>query len=136
MPDETPKPTTTEESKPAKEEFSKEAKKAISKAGTSLWKKVLYWALGILGAIGAIIGLVYLFKGKGNGPIEGTRKQVKQTKQNIARSDLDAKIKVAKHEAKETETREKIKKIEEMDDEWKAMEELNGLIEPDAPSNS
>ena len=135
MPAETPKSTTTE-AKPTKEKFSKEAQKAISKASGSLWKKVLYWGLGILGAIGAVIGLVYLFKGEGNGPIEGTRKQVKQTKQHIARSDLEAKLAVAKHEAKETETREKLKEIEEMDDEWKAMEELNSLIEPDAPTNS
>lgn len=136
MPDTQPteNPVVAEEPKAEAEQFSEEAKKAIADAKGSLWKKVLYWALGILGSIGALVGILYLFKGKGNGPINGIKNQVKQTKADIAKSDLDAKLAIAESKAKEDETKAKLAEIKEMTNEYEALDELNKLIAPDAPS--
>lgn len=138
MPDETTKPTTSEPvaNSQLQPSLSEDTKKKIEKAGTSLWKKVLYWAGGILGALAAIVGILYLFKGKGNGPINGVKNQIKDTKAEIAKSDLEKKLEVAKAEAKDEETKKKVDAIKEMDDDQSAMEELNKLIEPDSPSAS
>lgn len=127
-------PPSAEATETKKEEFTEDAKKAIDQAGTSLWKKVLYWAGGILGALAAVVGILYLFKGKGNGPINGVKNQIKSTKTEIAKSDLQAKLEVATAVAKENETKQQLKVIKEMEDEDAAMEELNRLIQPDSPS--
>jgi hypothetical protein len=116
-------------------EFAEEVKEEVKKTSSSLVKKVALWAVGILGVLGALVGILYLFKGKGNGPLNGAKKEIKKTKKKIARSDLEKKAELTKSKAKEAETIKRIEKIKEMEDEEAAIEELLNLIESGASAS-
>ena len=98
-------------------------KKELQAAKGSIWKKVLIWGAGILGAV---IGLVFLLKGKG--PVQGVKEAVQKSKTESAKADMDEKIKVAEAKGAEKQVIEKLKEIKEIDDEVKRLEELNKLL--------
>jgi hypothetical protein len=133
-PTSTTEPPKTEEKpkveEPAQPQVSEELKKELSKAKTSWWKKALYWTIGIIVAVGAfaagLIGLLYILKGKG--PMTGAKEAIQKSRAEIAKSDLEEKIKVAEAKNAEAAVVEKLKKIKEMDDEDKRLEELNKLL--------
>jgi len=109
-------------------EIPKELKEDLKKETGSLWKKALWWVLGILGVVGSIIGIVCLLKEKG--PLSAAEDVIKISKREIAKSDIEAKIKLAEAKKAETEVIVKLKKIKEEKDEVKALEELNKLLGP------
>jgi len=112
-----------EETKPKVEE---DLKKDLQKAKGSLWKKILIWGVGILMMIGAVIGLVFLLKGKG--PVKGVKEAVQKAKAESAKADMEEKIKVAEAKGAEKAVVDKLKEIKEIDDETKRLEELNNLL--------
>ncbi len=101
-------------------------KKDLKKAKSSVWKKVLLWGGGILAIIGALVGILYLLKGKG--PVTGTKEAVQKTKNEISKADVEEKIKVAKAKEAEAAVVKKLEEIKEIDDELKRLEELNKLL--------
>lgn len=101
-------------------------KKELQDAKGSIWKKVLIWGAGILAMIGAIIGLVFLLKGKG--PVQGVKEAVQKSKTESAKADMEEKIKVAEAKGAEKQVIDKLKEIKEIDDETKRLEELNKLL--------
>jgi len=115
---------------PAKEEktpvVGEDLKKDLQKAKGALWKKVLIWGAGILAMIGAVVGIIFLLKGKG--PVEGVKEAVQKSKTESAKADMEEKIKVAEAKGAEKEVVDKLKEIKEMDDEDKRLEELNNLL--------
>jgi len=138
MPEESTDKTTTdkaateaapaEETSPKKEEpkLDEDLKKDLKKAKSSVWKKVLIWGGGILAIIGALIGILYLLKGKG--PISGVKEAVQKSKNEVSKADMDEKIKVAKAKEAEEAVVKKLEEIKEIDDEVKRLEELNKLL--------
>jgi len=76
--------------------------------------------------IGAVIGLVFLLKGKG--PVKGVKEAVQKSKTESAKADMDEKIKVAEAKGAEKKVIDKLKEIKEIDDEVKRLEELNKLL--------
>jgi len=101
-------------------------KKDISDAQGSIWKKVLIWGAGILAIIGAVVGIIFLLKGKG--PVTGVKEAVQTAKTESAKADMEEKIKVAEAKGAETAVIEKLKEIKDITDEDKRLEELNNLL--------
>lgn len=118
------------EEKPTQPQVPEELKKELANAKTAWWKKALYWTIGIITAVGAfaagLVGLLYILKGKG--PMTGAKEAIQKSKTEIAKSDLEEKIKVAEAKNAEQAVVEKLKEIKEMDDEDKRLEELNKLL--------
>ncbi len=122
-------PATTPPAEPEKKDTPKVEeglKKELQAAKGSLWKKILIWGAGILTMIGAIIGVVYLLKGKG--PVTGVKEAVQRSKTESAKADMEEKIKVAEAKGAEKAVVDKLKEIKELDDEDKRLEELNNLL--------
>jgi hypothetical protein len=117
--EEVPKTESTPQIDPA-------LKKELQDAKGSIWKKVLIWGAGILAIIGAVIGIVFLLKGKG--PVKGVKEAVQKAKTESAKADMEEKIKVAEAQGAEKKVIEKLEEIKEMDDEVKRLEELNKLL--------
>jgi hypothetical protein len=107
-------------------QISDALKEKLAKAKTPVWKKVLWWTLGGLLVILSVIGVLYVWRRKG--PVEGVKVSVEQVKQEISKSDLEAKIKVAEAEKAEQAVIDKLKEIKEIDDEKRRLEELNKLL--------
>ena len=105
--------------------LSEEAQKAAEEAASPLWKKILLWVLGILGVAGSIVGIVALLKGKS--PDKAAKEVIDETKRNIVKADVEAKIEAAKAVETEKEVLDKLDKIKETKDEQKALEELEKL---------
>jgi len=124
VPGKGPTVDSTKESVPI--QINDDLKKDLQDATGSIWKKVLIWGAGILAIIGAIIGLVYLLKGKG--PVTGVKEAVQQAKAESAKADMEEKIKVAEAKGAEQKVVDKLKEIKEIDDETKRLEELNKLL--------
>jgi hypothetical protein len=101
-------------------------KQQLVNASGPIWKKVLWWVLGILGVIGGAIGILYVLKGKT--PTTAVKESVASTKAEIAKSDLEAKIKVAEAAKMEQQVIDKLKEIKEIPDEKKRLDELNKLL--------
>ena len=114
------------EEKESPPKMDDDLKKELQQAKGSLWKKILIWGAGILGIVGAVIGIVYLLKGKG--PVTGVKEAVQKSKTESAKADIEEKIKVAEAKGAEKEVVAKLKEIKEMDDEDKRFEELNNLL--------
>jgi len=92
-----------------------EQKKAVQEATGSIWKKVLWWGLGILGVIGVIVTLVLLFiprKDKKN-PVSAI---IDKVKKETDKADVEAKVAVAKAEGIAETKIEEIKTVLEIDD--------------------
>lgn len=107
-------------------QISDDFKKELQNAKGALWKKVLIWGAGILAMIGAVVGIVFLLKGKG--PVTGVKEAVQKSKTESAKADMDEKIKVAEAKGAEKAVVDKLKEIRELDDEDKRLEELNSLL--------
>lgn len=120
------KPTADPPNKEEPPKVDEDLKKELQKAKGSIWKKVLIWGAGILAMIGAVIGLVFLLKGKG--PVKGVKEAVQKSKLESAKADMEEKIKVAEAKGAEKKVVEKLKEIKEIDDEVKQLEELNKLL--------
>lgn len=122
-------PTTTEE-KTESPKVDEQLKKELQDASGSTIKKILIWVVGIVAALGAavagVFGILYILKGKG--PVTGVKDAIQATKTEIAKADLEEKIKVAEAKGAEDKVVEKLKEIKEMDDEQKRLEELNKLL--------
>lgn len=107
-------------------QVSEALKKDLQDAKGSLWKKVLIWGAGILAMIGAVVGIVFLLKGKG--PVTGVKEAVQKSKTESAKADMDEKIKVAEAKGAEKAVIAKLKEIKEIDDADTRLEELNRLL--------
>jgi hypothetical protein len=103
-----------------------EQKKKLAEATGPIWKTVLWWVLGFFGVLAGAIGLLYVLKGKG--PVNAVKESVQTSKNEIAKSDLDAKIKVAEAENMEKAVIDKLKEIKEIPDEKKRLDELTKLL--------
>jgi len=101
-------------------------KKDLKEATGSLWKKVLIWGAAILAMIGAVVGIIFLLKGKG--PVTGVKEAVQTAKTESAKADMEEKIKVAEAKGAEKAVIDKLKEIKEIDNEDKRLEELNNLL--------
>lgn len=101
-------------------------KQKLSVAKSPTWKKVLWWILGGFLMILGAIGVLYLIRRKG--PVVGIQEAINVTKNEIAKSDLAAKIKVAEAEKAEQVVIDKLNEIKEIDDEKRRLEELNKLL--------
>lgn len=125
---EKPKEVMPAEAKSTPVEIPPDLKKALAEKTGSVGKKILWWVLGILGVIGALVGIVCLLKMKG--PLSAAEDVIKTSKAEIAKSDIEAKIKLAEAKNAEKKVVDKLKEIKEIDDEVKALEELNKLLGP------
>jgi F0F1-type ATP synthase membrane subunit b/b' len=105
---------------------SPEVQEAIKNAKGSMGKKVLFWVLGIFGVLAAVVGIIFVLKGKG--PVKGVKEAINKTKTEIAKADMDAKIKAAEAKGAEKQTLDKLKEIKEIEDEKTRLEELNKLL--------
>ena len=97
------------------DKLTKEQAKAVEEAKCPLWKKVLWWALGIAGAIGTIILLVWVFKRKK--PSTAVQDVVDKTKAKVRAIEAEAKAKAAEAAGAETAVVKEVKRIAEIDDE-------------------
>lgn len=119
------RPTTSEESKPSTDEVK--PKSDLKDVKSSLWKKVLYWVLGIVAAIGAFIGLIFLLKGKDNAK-DAAQRHIDRAKAQIAEADLEAKIKEAEAQKEEKAVIDKLKELRKIEDEHERAKELAKLL--------
>lgn len=125
-----PLPTQVPTESSPKTEAAPSAPKAssdLASVQTPVWKKILYWVIGIVAAVGAFIGLIFLLKG-GSSAKAAAQKQVDKAKKNIAEADLEAKIKVAEARKEEQAVVEKLKDLRKIDDEYKRAQELAKLL--------
>ena len=92
--------------------------------------KIIWWVLGVLGAILAlgfgVTGILYLLKRKG--PLAAAEGVINKSKSEIHKADIEAKIKVAEAAEAEKKVVDKLKEIKEMDDEDKALDELQKIF--------
>lgn len=107
-------------------QISVDLRDKLAQAKTSIWKKILWWFLGGLLVILSLVGVMYVVRRKG--PVEGTKVAIEQVKTEIAKSDLEAKIKVAVAEKAEQVVIDKLKSLKEITDEKLRLEELNKLL--------
>lgn len=124
--------TLAVEKKPVdkKPELSQELKDELKKATGSATKKAAWWAAGVIGVFLAlvlgIVGILFVLKKKG--PLAAVDAVIKKTKTELAKSDMDEKIKVAEAKGAEKVVIDKLKEIKEIDDEKQRLEELNALL--------
>lgn len=124
--------TTATEEKPEekKPELSQELKDELKKTTAAASKKAAWWAFGVIGVFVAlvlgIIGVLFILKKKG--PLEAVDNVIQKSKTEIAKSEMDEKIKVAEAKGAEKAVIDKLKEIKEIDDEKKRLEELNELL--------
>lgn len=109
--------------------MDKDQKKAVKEAQGSTWKKVLWWCLGILGAFGTIVLLIFIFKKKSPG--KAASDVVAKAKQKIDAIDLEAKAQAAEAAKVESATVEKIRNLKDIEDKQKRNEELAALLAED-----
>jgi hypothetical protein len=109
--------------------MKEDQKKAVEEAKGSRWKKVLYWCLGILGAFGVIVLLIFIFKKKSPGA--AASEIVAKAKQKIDAIDIEAKAEAAEAAKVEAVTVEKIRALKDIEDEKKRNEELAALLAED-----
>ncbi len=121
-----PENEATAEPTKAEPVISDELKEELKKATGSVWKKVLWWVIGVLGVLGALLGIVAILKGKG--PLSAAEEVIKDTKTNIRAADLDAKIKAAEAKGAEKAIIDKLKAIKEMKNEDEALKELAKIL--------
>jgi len=121
-----PQPPAPEPEKKDPPKIDEDLKKELKNAKGSLWQKVLIWGAGILAMIGAVVGIVFLLKGKG--PITGVKEAVQKSKTESAKADIEEKIKVAEAKGAEKAVVDKLHEIKKIDDEDKRLEELNNLL--------
>ena len=106
--------------------ISVELKQKLIAARTPTWKKILWWILGGFFIVLGVIGVLYLIRRKGS--VVGIEEAINITKNEIAKSDVEAKIKVAKAEHAEQVVIDKLRTIKEIDNEKQRLEELNKLL--------
>jgi len=109
--------------------MDQEQKKAVEEAKGSTWKKVLWWCVGILGAIGVIVLLIFIFKKKS--PKVAASEIIDKAKQKIDAIDIEAKVAAAEAAKVEKEIVEKIEALKDIEDEKKRNEELAALLAED-----
>ena len=114
MPDDEVK-TPMDEKSPETTEMTPEQKAAVSAAKGSVWKKVLWWGLGILGVIVVIVTLVFIFLPKKEEK-NAVERIIEKVKKESDKADVEAKVKVAKAEGVAETKIEEIKKTLEIDD--------------------
>ncbi len=108
--------------------LSQETKAAVQKAAGGMGTKVVIWIVGIFSLLAGLVGLIYIFKGKGNGPVNASKAAVTKAKAESSKADLEAKIKVAEAKSDEKEVLAKLKEIKEMDDEDARLDALNAML--------
>jgi hypothetical protein len=97
------------------DKLTKDQAKAVEKAKGPLWKKVLWWCVGILGVIGTIVLLVWVFKRKK--PSTAVKDVVAKAQAKVRAIDAEAKAKAAEAAGAEAAVVKEVKRIAEIDDE-------------------
>jgi len=91
------------------------------------WKRVIWWVLGILAAVGAFIGLILLLKGSKKAS-EAASKQIDHAKAQVQKAEVVEKIKIAEARKEEEVVINKLKEIEKITDEKKQADELAAML--------
>jgi len=102
------------------------ADEAVKQAAGPWWKTLLYWLLGILTAIGVIVGLVFLFKRKS--PVQAVKDVIESTKNKVNLLDIEAKIEVAKLDATQALVVQQLEDIKKIEDRQQRMNALANLL--------
>jgi len=101
----------------------------VKEAKGPLWKKVLWWMVGILGVIGAFVLILCLIRKKG--PVTVASDIVKDIKYKVDKIDIEAKVKVAEAESIEKAVIDQIKAAAEIKDERKRLQALATALAED-----
>jgi hypothetical protein len=106
--------------------LSVELKQQLMAAKAPVWKKVLWWCLVVPLVLLGVMGVLYWIRRKGS--VVGVKEAVRVVKNEISKSDLEAKIRVAEAARVEQVVIDKLKEIKEIDDEKRRLDELNQLL--------
>lgn len=101
-------------------------KQEVKEAKGPVWKKVLWWTLGVLALIGAIIGIVCILKRKG--PLDSASEIIKDTQHKIDVVDLNAKIAKAEIVKEQDNVIQELETIKKIDDKQKRLDRLAAMM--------